>query len=176
MTASRMKKAPDGIASISSRNLLNRSALRPSAKSSSPGATAPEQTRLSAHRRDLQKKRTQRRTGVRMRYRRTIVRRSKKWMRQGDTPSWRQPANACCFSRALFVALFFAAFSDLEIPDLTPGCFASPTAFSYHLSFALRQTSSRPLPRRIKPEARLMRTTRRNLPMEMWRSTVSARA
>ena len=139
------------------------------------GRNDANKTRLSARRKILQKN-TQRRTGVRMRYRRTIVRRSKKWMRQGDTPSWRQPANACCYSRALFVALFFAAFSDLEIPDLTPGCFASPTAFSYHLSFALRQTSSRPLPRRIQPEARLMRTTRRNLPMEMWRSTVSARA
>jgi len=42
----------------------------------------------------------------------------------GDTPSWRQAADACCYSRALLVALFFAAFlageSDLssDLPAL----------------------------------------------------------
>ena len=83
--------------------------LAAAATASSLDATAPEPTKLSARRRDLQKK-TQRRTGVRMRYRGTVVQRNRKGRGMGDTPSWRPNIDAHCYSRALLVTLFFAAF------------------------------------------------------------------
>ncbi len=55
-------------------------------------------------------KKTQRRSGVRMRYRGTFVQRNRKGRGMGDTPSWRPDNDAHCYSRALLVTLFFAAF------------------------------------------------------------------
>ena len=58
------------------------------------------QTRLSARRKEPAKN-TQRRYGVRMRYRWAIARRNRKGRGMGDTPSRRQTLNADCYSRAL---------------------------------------------------------------------------
>jgi hypothetical protein len=55
----------------------------------------------------------------------------------GDTPSWRQTADACCYSRALLATFIVlqrigpdAGFVRLVLP--------APLLFIYRLSFALR--------------------------------------
>lgn len=95
-------------------------------------AKTPVQTRLSARRKELEKN-TQRRNGVRMRHRRTVARRNRNGRGMGDTPSWRQTADACCYSRAL-LATFFAAYR--AGCRFFPACFAGPAA--YHLPLVIR--------------------------------------
>ena len=98
--------------------------------------TTPVQTRLSARRKESAKKNTQRRNGVRMRHRRTVARRNRNGRGMGDAPSWRQTADACCYSRALLATLFLqrigpdAGFVRLVMPALL--------LIIYRLSFALR--------------------------------------
>lgn len=112
--------------------------LAAAATASSLDATAPEPTKLSARRRDLQKK-TQRRTGVRMRYRGTVVQRNRKGRGMGDTPSWRPDTDAHCYSRALLVTLFFAAFRSGNA-GATPGLRYQPRCF--HLQRLIRLAAS----------------------------------
>jgi hypothetical protein len=146
---------PCGITQFSNRNLDNRSALRPRATCQCAGRNSPEQTRLSARREDLQKN-TQRRNGVRMRHRRTIAQRNRNGRGMGDTPSWRQNTDACCYSRALLATLFLQRIGP-ECRFCRPACLPALLLFINHLSFALRPIS-RLLPALRKPGS----CTRRN--------------
>lgn len=113
--------------------------LAAAATTGSLDATPPEPTKLSARQRNLQKK-TQRLTGVRMRYRGTVVQRNRKGRGMGDTPSWRPDIDAHCYSRALLVTLFFAVFRSGNA-GATPGLRYQPTAFIYNVLFTLRHTT-----------------------------------
>lgn len=84
----------------------NRSASRPS-QPRSPAQQRPCKQN-SAHAGGICKN-TQRRNGVRMRYRRANARRNRKGRGMGDTPSRRQTIDADCYSRALLATLFCAA-------------------------------------------------------------------
>jgi len=65
-----------------------------------------------------------------MRHRRTIVQRNRNGRGMGDTPSWRQPADAHCYSRALLATLFCATCW-AGMPVLSSGLLCQPCCFSF---------------------------------------------
>ena len=105
-----------------------------------------------------------------MRHRRTFVQRNRNGWGIGDTPSWRQAVDACCFSRALLIALFFAAFlaGVSDLPSVLPVLLL---AFTTCHSLC---GQSDPARRSAGLERRARTHGKTTLQLAIWRSTVSA--
>jgi len=85
----------------------------------------------------------------------------------GDAPSWRQTADACCYSRAL-LATFFAAYR--AGCRFFPTCFAGPAAYHLPLFIRLAAKPSRwpkPAQARVETESAIANAAQHRLGVRM---------